>query len=661
MMLPNLAAQRRDHRTRPLLGPRVTRAVVLSAAAALLLSGLILDIVVYVSLRATLVEDATVQARITAENSSAVIVFDDREVAAATLAGLQASPLVRHAELLAADGTPIARYDAPGAPLEATPDRVPGGAGHRFIDDALLVEAPVREHGRTVGTLRLIATLAPLRARVGLYVLMTAAGGALALGLAWLLVIRLRREVEATERRLDYLAFFDPVTGLRNRHAAVEALTRRIGQAGAPATEPFAVMLLDLDDFKDVNDTLGHAAGDAVLQQVAERLCKYVQPAEHVFRFGGDEFLVVAPRLDELPQLRLFGQSALVALEEPMRIAGQELHARVSVGIARFGVDAADGAGLIRAADTAMYAAKALGKNTVEIFRAEMERSAKTRIRLDHDLRRAIERDELRLVYQPIVDACGQRLVGVEALLRWDHPELGPVSPAEFIPIAESSGQIVEIGRWVLDSACRQVKAWADEGHGALFVAVNVSARQIRRGLAEPVQAALAASGVEPRQLEIEITEHSMVEDLASNVAQLARLRELGLQVAVDDFGTGLSSLAYLKRLPISKLKIDRAFVKDLPHNPDDAAIVQAIVSMARSLHLAVVAEGVETEAQRDFLAAQGIRLFQGYLYSRPLAADALGALLRRQALGERPWGMEAVPEGARAGTPAAGSLRRAA
>jgi len=228
------------------------------------------------------------------------------------------------------------------------------------------------------------------------------------------------------------------------------------------------------------------------------------------------------------------------------------VHARVSVGIARFGVDASDGAGLIRAADTATYAAKAPGKSTVEIFRAEMERSARTRIRLDHDLRRAIERDELRLVYQPIVDACGHRRVGVEALLRWDHPELGAVPPAEFIPVAESSGQIVEIGRWVLESACRQVKAWADEGHEAPFVAVNVSARQIRLGLAEPVQAALVASGVEPRQLEIEITEHSMVEDLASNVAQLARLRALGLQVAVDDFATGLSSRAYLKRLPIS-------------------------------------------------------------------------------------------------------------
>ena len=661
MTLLSPAARSRDHRTRPLLGPRVTRAVVLSSAAALLLSGLIFDAFVYVALRATLVEDATVQARITAENSSAAIVFDDREVAAATLAGLQASPLVRHAELLALDGTPIARYDPPGVPLEAATGHVPGGAGHVFTDDALVVEAPVREHGRAVGTLRLTATLAPLHSRVGLVVLMTFGAGALAFGLAYLLVIRLRREVDATERRLDYLAFFDPVTGLRNRHAAVEALTRRIAQGGGPAAEPFAVMLLDLDDFKDVNDRLGHAAGDAVLQQVAQRLTKYVQPAEHGFRFGGDEFLIVAPRLDELPQLRLLGQSALVALEEPLRIAGGEVHARVSVGIARFGVDAGDGAGLIRAADTALYAAKALGKHTVEIFRAEMERSAKMRIRLDQDLRRAIERDELRLVYQPIIDACGQRLVGVEALLRWDHPELGPVSPAEFIPVAESSGQIVEIGRWVLESACRQVKAWADEGHEALFVAVNVSARQIRRGLAEPVQAALAASGIEPRQLETEITEHSMVEDLASNVAQLARLRELGLQVAVDDFGTGLSSLAYLKRLPISKLKIDRAFVKDLPHNPDDAAIVHAIVSMARSLHLAVVAEGVETEAQRDFLAAQGIRLFQGYLYSRPLAADALGALLRRQALGELRWGAEAVGEAARVGTPAAGGLRRAA
>jgi len=259
-----------------------------------------------------------------------------------------------------------------------------------------------------------------------------------------------------------------------------------------------------------------------------------------------------------------------------------------------------------------------------------MERGAKLRMRLDADLRRAIERDELRLHYQPIIDLAQQRMVGVEALLRWSHPELGMVPPAEFITLAERSGTIVEIGEWVLHTACRQIKAWADAGHGDLYVAVNVSARQIRRGLRAQVEAALAATGADPRCLEIEITEHSMVEDIEANVAQLAALGQLGIRVAVDDFGTGLSSLAYLKRLPIEKLKIDRTFVRDLPEDGDDAAIALAIVSMAHSLSLTVVAEGVETEAQRDFLRTHGCDCAQGFLYSPALDVASLAPLLRK-------------------------------
>jgi len=363
-----------------------------------------------------------------------------------------------------------------------------------------------------------------------------------------------------------------------------------------------------------------------------------VQSEELVFRFGGDEFLVIAPGEQDAAQLRLLGQSVGVAFEAPAEVAGQLIPVRSSVGIARYPLDATEQAALLRAADTAMYAAKALGKNTFEVFRAEMETHAQNRIRLDNDLRHAIERDELHLVYQPIVQLPSQRLVGVEALLRWNHPELGAVSPAEFVPVAERSGQIIDIGQWVLHAACRQLRAWADAGHDDIVLAVNVSARQLRRGLTAQVEAALAASGADPAALEIEITEHSMVEDIDSNVAQLSALRERGLKVAVDDFGTGLSSLAYLKRLPINKLKIDRTFVKDLPQGGDDAAIVAAIASMARSLHLTLVAEGVETEAQHRFLAAQGCELIQGYLYSRPLPAAAVTELLHRQQRGEALW-----------------------
>jgi diguanylate cyclase (GGDEF)-like protein len=489
-----------------------------------------------------------------------------------------------------------------------------------------------------LGSLHVAASLAPLRMRVALYVAITVLSGALAFAVAYLLVVRVRREVDATENRLDYLAFFDPVTGLRNRHAAVDALRALIERPDNAAPAGFALLLVDLDDFKVINDTLGHAAGDTVLQAVAARLTKYVQSEARVFRFGGDEFLIIATGDKDAAQLRLLGQSVGVALEEPIEVADQLIHVRSSVGIARFPLDATAQAALMRAADTAMYAAKALGKNTFEVFRAEMETHAQNRIRLDNDLRRAIERDELHLVYQPIVQLPSQRLVGVEALLRWTHPELGLVSPAEFVPIAERSGQIVDIGQWVLHAGCRQLKAWADAGHDDVYLAVNVSARQLRRGLTAQVEAALAASGADPAALEIEITEHSMVEDIDSNVAQLSALRARGLKIAVDDFGTGLSSLAYLKRLPINKLKVDRAFIKDLPQGGDDAAIVAAIASMAHSLHLTLIAEGVETEAQQRFLAAQGCELIQGYLYSRPVPAETVTGLLVRQKAGEPMW-----------------------
>ena len=281
--------------------------------------------------------------------------------------------------------------------------------------------------------------------------------------------------------------------------------------------------------------------------------------------------------------------------------------------------------------------AKARGKNTFSIYVHDMERKATLRIRLDADLRRAIENNELHLAYQPIVRAATGATVGVEALLRWAHPELGDIPPAEFIPMAESSGAIVDIGQWVLDEACRQIKRWSDDGHH-VFVAVNVSAKQIRRGLRAQIDLALAASGADPHLLEIEITEHSMVEDIDSNVAQLATLSSLGIRVAVDDFGTGLSSLAYLKRLPINKLKIDRAFVKDLPHSADDLAIAQAIISLSHSLELTVVAEGIETEQQRHALVAHKCDYLQGFLISRPVSAQDVVAFF-----GDRPRGGRAT------------------
>ena len=629
----------------PRLANRLAHAVVTTAGVALLVAGLIFDAFVYFSLRSAMADDLVVQARIAAENSSAAILFQDARAAAETLAGLQASPAILHAELRDAQGRMLARYAAAGAHAdghEVAP--LAAGVDHVFARNRLFVSQPVREAGRTVGSVHLAASLNPLYRRVATYVGITVLASALAFGLAFLLVIRLRRDIDATESRLDYLAYFDPVTGLPNRHAANEQIERLIQTAGRSG-DGFALLLLDLDDFKVVNDTLGHAVGDQLLRALSERLTASMRATDLVFRFGGDEFVMLAPRVSGRVQLQLLGQAAMLALEAPVTLGSHEIRARGSVGLAQFPTDASDAAGLVRAADTAMYDAKRQGKNTFAIFHADLERGARTRMRLDADLRRAIERDELRLCYQPIVDLRQQRMVGVEALLRWDHPELGTVSPVDFIALAERSGLIVEIGQWVLHSACRQMKAWADAGHAELHVAVNVSAVQLRRGLKRQVDAALAASLADPRCLEIEITEHSMVEDIASNVAQLAALGELGIRVAVDDFGTGLSSLAYLKRLPINKLKIDRAFVKDLPHSSDDAAIALAIISMARSLGLTVVAEGVETEAQRNFLLAQGCECAQGFLFSRPVEAAIISELLERHACPGPVWsGAARVP-----------------
>ncbi|RQP23080.1 putative bifunctional diguanylate cyclase/phosphodiesterase [Piscinibacter terrae] len=614
------------------LSQRLSRALVASSGLALLLAGLIFDGYVYFSQRAALVDDMRVQARIIAENTSAAILFEDTRAAAQTLAGLQASASVLRAELLDAKGRIVASYsvsDNPALPPDVRQQLAPSQP-HDFVDGRLLLRQVIREGRRDVGNLYLVVDLAPLHRRVLMHVGITILASAAAFALAYVMVLRIRRDIDATEGRLDYLAYYDPVTGLPNRHAANEQMSRLIGTVGR-SSDGFALLLLDLDDFKIVNDTLGHAVGDELLRAIAQRLTQHMRPADIACRFGGDEFVILSPRVAGRVHIEVLAVAAMKALAEPVNIGGHEVRISGSIGLAHFPTDANDIAGLLRAADTAMYDAKGKGKNTYSVYDGGMEQGALAQLRLDNDLRRAIERNELRLAYQPIVNLGSHRVEGAEALLRWDHPELGAVPPAEFIPLAERSGLIVEIGQWVLNQACLQIKAWAEAGHTGIFVAVNVSARQIRRGLRAQVDTALALSGADPRMLEIEITEHSMVEDIASNVDQIAALGEMGIRVAVDDFGTGLSSLAYLKRLPINKLKIDRAFVKDLPHSRDDATIALAIISMAHSLELTVVAEGVETREQQDMLAAQGCDAAQGYLYSKPVAASEIGRLLAQE------------------------------
>ncbi|WP_082542067.1 MULTISPECIES: bifunctional diguanylate cyclase/phosphodiesterase [unclassified Rhizobacter] len=612
----------------PQLGRRLMRAVALSVSTALLLAGLSFDAYVYFSLRAAMVDDLTAQAHIVADNSSAAVLFGDNGAAAQTLSGLQSSEAIERASLHDLQGRLLAAYTAPGLRTQRVDGAPPALAneGHRFAENRLQVRVPVREGDRVVGHVLLSASLRPLYERVAAFVAITLVVSLVSFALAFALAVGIRRQIDGTEKRLDYLAHYDPVTGLPNRHAANEQIQRLIETVGR-TSEGFGLLLLDLDDFKLVNDTLGHGVGDELLRALAGRLTKFMRPTDIAFRFGGDEFVILSPRVVDPVQLQALANAAMRAFDEPLAVGAQLLRVRGSAGVALYPNDAVDAASLVLAADTAMYEAKRLGKNTFAVFQPRMLNDTTRRVQLEADLREAVSHRQLRLLYQPIVDLATQRLVGVEALLRWEHPQLGPVSPVEFIPIAEASGLIVDIGQWVLHAACLQIRRWHDAGH-RLHVAVNVSALQIRRGIQAQIDAALRASGADPRSLQIEITEHSMVEDLASNVAQLEAVRALGIQVAVDDFGTGLSSLAYLKRLPIGKLKIDRAFVKDLPDSSDDAAIASAIISMAHSLSLTVVAEGIETTAQRDFLAAQRCDFAQGFLYSRPVTAQAIDAML---------------------------------
>ena len=616
----------------PRLGSRLVRAALMAAGLALLIAALAVNAFAYFTLRAGLVEATIVETRLAADQLGAVLAAGDRDAAFRALAALRASPMLLSATLLDRSGQPIANHvtahranpavaaAALGAPL----------SGVEFAGSQLRVAEPVRHDGQELGRIVLVTSLNDLHQRVATFVGISIAVGLAALGLAYLLVTRIRREMDASEQQLDELAYVDPVTRLPNRHAANAQIKRMIDRVGK-GSEGFALMLLDLDNFKIVNDTLGHPIGDELLKALAVRLTEQLPRGDMTFRYGGDEFLILSEGYRAPEHLRLLGQFALLTLDMPLTVGPHELQVRGCVGVAQFPRDANDASSLVRAADTAMYRAKSLGKNTCAVFEADMDHTAKRRLRIDGELRRAVARDELHLQYQPIVDLISGRMVGVEALVRWLHPDLGMIAPAEFIPVAEDSGLIADIGQWVLHAACAQMHQWHSAGHVGLYVAVNVSDRQVKRGLVRQVDEALALSGLEPSCIELEITEQSLVDNIEASIAQLSLLKERGVKLAIDDFGTGFTSLSYVKRLPIDKLKIDMTFVKDLPNSPDDAAIAMTIVSLAQGLNLKVVGEGVQTQAQHDFLRDLGCHFAQGYLYSRPVTADRMTRFLAQR------------------------------
>jgi diguanylate cyclase (GGDEF)-like protein/PAS domain S-box-containing protein len=435
-------------------------------------------------------------------------------------------------------------------------------------------------------------------------------------------------ERQEARNRLTYLAQYDPLTSLPNRRRLAHSLEDAIA-AAARAQGRAAVMFIDLDRFKNVNDMLGHGVGDQLLVQAAKRLSACARADDVVARLGGDEFALVLPALDGDGVAADVAARVIEALAQPFYLEGQQLFVSASVGIATYPENGRDAETLLKNADTAMYGAKNGGRNNYQFYVAEMHENATQRLQTETQLRQALERSEFLLHYQPKLDLATGTISGFEALLRWNHPQRGLVPPLEFIGILEDTGLILPVGEWVIGDVCRQLKAWQAQGMTVQPVAINLSARQLQQAdLAGAVERIVARAGVDPALLEFELTESMLMTNPEGAVEILARIKALGMRLSVDDFGTGYSSLAYLKRFPLDALKIDRTFVRDLPDDPDDAAITKAVIRLAHSLSLKVVAEGVENVAQLRELEQYGCDQIQGYYVSRPVPAQACEALL---------------------------------
>ena len=445
------------------------------------------------------------------------------------------------------------------------------------------------------------------------------------------------------EEQIRRLAYFDTLTGLPNRLLFTEQLLKALADAERQNAQ-LAVLFVDLDHFKRVNDTLGHSAGDELLRVVSARLAQSVRPLDSISRqrgelegnsiarLGGDEFIVMLSELNGAADAAAVARRLVAALAEPVTVQGTEFYVSASVGIAMYPFDGTDIDTLLMNADTAMYRAKEAGRGGFQFYDRSMNARALERLVMETMLRRALERNEFVLHYQPRVSLATGAIVGAEALIRWQHPERGLVSPREFISLAEETSLVIPIGEWAMGEVCRQSAAWLAAGLTTVPVAVNLASTHLReRNLPDMVQRMLTQHGLPAANLEVEVTESVLMADPELSVATARRLNELGVHLSIDDFGTGYSSLSYLKRLPISALKIDQSFVRDIASDPDDAAIITAIIAMAHTLKLKVIAEGVETEAQRLFLQVHGCDEYQGYLKSHPVQASEFAHLLERQ------------------------------
>lgn len=671
---------------RQAVGTKLKLANLLTSGVVIFLAGgLLLVLQTYLS-GVALLEQTRTEAAMAGENLSAAIIFDDRASGKDILASLKAFSDVAHATVLNAEKTVFAQYAR--TDRSTRKPAALSGDTYRFTPHWLSVSHRIAFQGKQVGTIQVDANLGATYRRVAWHALAISLVMLVCMAIAHVVLTRLQRYVTAplhalahtaeaishkgdfslradvdpsadlgllarafntmleriekrerelqceiderkrVEVKLDRLAHFDSVTGLHNRYFFHDRLTAAVAQAQR-SNQRTTVMFLDLDNFKAVNDTLGHDVGDELLRVVAQRLTQAVRFGDTVARIGGDEFAIILENVADLRTGEVVAQKCIDVLADVVRINDNEIYVSASIGISSCPDDTVDIHALLKFSDTAMYYAKNAGKNTYRVFHASMQGEAQKRFAMNGNLRRALEREEFVLQYQPQVDLVTGRIFGVEALVRWAHPDLGIISPLEFVPVAEETGLIVPIGAWILKTACAQLKAWHDEGRTDLRMAVNLSARQLTEdGFVATVQDIVRSTGVNPHMLELELTESMLMDVGETFIAKLVALRAIGIMLAIDDFGTGYSSMAYLKRFPINTIKVDRSFVRDLPNNEQDKAITNAIISMAHSLRMRVVAEGIETGTQESLLAASGCDSGQGYFYSRPVDAEHVGALV---------------------------------
>ncbi|MGE5088783.1 MAG: putative bifunctional diguanylate cyclase/phosphodiesterase [Candidatus Levyibacteriota bacterium] len=678
---------RRRLRTPSLRGRLVVINLIATTATFLLIS-LALIANEYVAHVWTLLDDLQLQAGRIAEGASASVAATDRRAAAALLARLGATPEVSRAAIFDAEGNAVAQLPPTGAaPLDAPH----AGPGRRVGWTRIDVTRDIVAGKRRVGTLRVEASLEAINRRLAWYATVVGFAAIAGVGIAvWLIdrmlvaaagplrqLIELMETVTAVRRRgalpeagsedevsalarsfrqmlkrirererdlerelhdrkraeenLAQLAHYDALTSLPNRNFFNTRLTEVLASA-REAGRAVALLFIDLDNFKIVNDTLGHHVGDLLLAAAAARLRNSVRTGDITCRLGGDEFTVILDDVDAPEHAGRIAAKIVDALAKPFRLLDIDVHVSASIGISMYPKDGGDASRLMKCCDMAMYHAKENGRNNFQFFSDEMNARILRRHAVETGLRRALENGEFALHYQPQVDVRSREIVGAEALLRWTDANGASVSPQDFIPVAEETGLIIPIGEWLLLAACSQAIRWQQRGLPRVHVSVNLSARQFREpGILRMIANALEDSGLDPSLLVLEFTESILMEDSEATNAKARDLRAMGVRLAIDDFGTGYSSIGYLKRLPISEIKIDRRYVSGIPHDADGARLTQAILAMGRGLDLEVVAEGVETQAQMDFLASHHCTRAQGHLVAPALPAARFEELLRSQ------------------------------